>query len=380
MEVHRTYKYRIYKSKNSLRLHDALNISGIIWNHITALQKRYYRLFGKHFSESRMKRHIAFLRMKTQRYSYWRKLGSQAVQEICERHEGAYNRFFNKKGGLPRFKKVKKYSSFTLKQKGWKLGEDNCVRGSHKDPKYTGHIYIFGKHYKFVKHRPLRGKIRTITIKRDVANQLWICFSVIEEINIPNRISTGKSGGFDFGLKNFLTTDEGQTIDAPQFFKFDLPRLRQIQRQVSKKVKESRNRQAGQQHLARRHIRIADKRRDFHFQLAHQLCDIYDILIFETLSIEGMKARWGRKVSDLAFNRFITIVQWVARKRGKWVIFIDRWEPTTKKCSQCGYCQQLPLSERTFCCPQCGLVLDRDQNAARNILALGHQRLLSQSV
>src|SRR5688572_25449194 len=103
LNIHKTYKYRLYHSNHDYLLHDQLNIAGIIWNHITALQRRYYRRFGKHISLSRMDKYTAKLRMRTQRFHYWRKLGSQAVQELCQRHEDAYERFFNKQGGLPRF-------------------------------------------------------------------------------------------------------------------------------------------------------------------------------------------------------------------------------------------------------------------------------------
>ena len=379
VEVRKTYKYRLYHSSQNQHLHDAINIAGIIWNHLTALQRRYYRLFGKHIREGQMKKHIAKLRMKICRFAHWRLVGSQAVQDICERHEAAYQRFFNKQGGLPRFRKVKKYTSLTLKQVGWKLGEDNHPRGSQKQPKCTGHITILGHEYKFVKHRPLKGDIKTVTIKRDAAERLWVCFSVIEKIVIPDKASTDKSGGFDFGLTTFLTTDTGEHIHAPQFFTQDLPQLRVIQRRVSKKVDGSQNHRNGKKHTARRHIRIADKRRDFHFQLAHTLCDEYDTLFFETLNLEGMKRLWGRKVSDLGFGQFLNILQWVALKRGKQVVLIDQWERTTGKCSGCGHRQKLELKDRTFCCERCGLVLDRDHNAARNIVEAGHRLILSQS-
>jgi len=90
----------------------------MIWNHALALQRRYYRLTGKYISISVLQNHIAYLRMHTQRYGWWKRLGSQAVQEICQRLDTAYQRFFKKQGGLPHFKKVKKYKSFTLKQAG----------------------------------------------------------------------------------------------------------------------------------------------------------------------------------------------------------------------------------------------------------------------
>jgi putative transposase len=222
--VHRTYKYRLYQNAEVNRyLHDTINIAGIIWNHIKALRKRYYRLFSKHLSSSKLQAHVGNLRMKTQHFRYWQRVGSQAVQDICQRHDKAYKRFFKKEGGLPRFKKAKKYTSFTLKQYGWKLGEDSHQRGSKKHPKWTGHINILGQDYKFVKHRPMKGVIKTVTIKRDAAGRLWVCFSVVEKIAIEDEISTGKSGGFDFGLKTFLTTNDGLGIASPQFFSQDLP-------------------------------------------------------------------------------------------------------------------------------------------------------------
>jgi putative transposase len=373
IEVRKTYKYRLYRSRRDFRLHDQINIAGIVWNHVTALQKRYYHLFGKHISENRMKKHIAKLRMQTEKYAYWRKLGSQAVQDIIERHEKAYQRFFAKEGGLPRFKKVKRYSSFTLKQAGWKLHDETPTKQHRK-------ISIGKTNYKFVYHRPLQGDIKTVTIKRDAVGNLWLCFSVVEKMAVPDKISTGQIGGFDFGLKTFLTTNTGHKEDAPEFFKQDLPRLRQIQKQVSKKSKCSENQYQGKRHLARRHIRISDKRLNFHFQLAHDLCDQYDTLVFEDLSLAGMKRLWGRKVSDLGFAQFIKILQWVAFKRGKEVLFIDRWERTTGKCSTCGCKQKLELKDRVFECTDCGIVLDRDHNAALNILEAGHRLILSQSI
>lgn len=379
IEVHKTYKYCLYTSESTTRLHDVINISGIIWNHITALRKRYYRLFRKHLSSSQLQQHIAHLRRKTQRFCYWQQVGSQAVQDICQRHDHVYKRFFNKEGGLPRFKKVKKYTSFTLKQAGWKLGADTHQRGSPSHPKSTGHITILGQEYKFVKHRPLNSNVKTVTIKRDAVERLWVCFSVVEKMVIEDEISTGKSGGFDFGLKTFLTTDDGHFIQSPQFFNQDLPRFRRLQSRVSKKVDGSTNKARGQTHLARRHIRIADKRRDFHFRLAHDLFDHYDTVVFEDLNIASMKRLWGKKISDLGFAQFVKIVKWMAVKRGKRVVIIDRWERTTGKCSACGQSQKLCLKERVFQCAVCGLVLDRDHNAAINILEAGHRLILSQS-
>ncbi|MEM9950434.1 MAG: transposase [Chloroflexota bacterium] len=355
-QIRKTYKYRLYTSKRDKHLHRQINIAGLIWNHCIALQRRYYRLFGGYISKFDLQKHIAKLRMRIAKYAHWKKLGSQAVQDIIERLDKSYQMFFKKQGGRPSFSKVKKYRSFTLKQAGWKLLSSNKIR--------------LGKHnYKYVKHRDLAGTIKTITVKRNRCGRLWLCFSVIETIELPET-STGQIGGFDFGLKCFLTDHTGKSYASPEFLRQELDHIRQLNRSLSRKRKGSRNRAKTKYLLARTHIRIDDKRRDYHYQLAHQLCDTFDILVFEDLNIDGMKRLWGRKVSDLGFAQFVKIVEWVAFKRGKQVIFIDRFEPTSQICSQCGKRQKLRLSDRTYRC-SCGLVLDRDHNAAINIQRAG---------
>ncbi|MDX2075120.1 MAG: transposase [bacterium] len=373
VEVRKTYKYRLYRNnKVDGLLHHQINVAGIIWNHALALQRRYYKLAGKYIPLDVMKKHIAKLRMRRTPYAYWKDLGSQAVQEILERLDEAYTRFFKKQGGLPHFKKVKKFKSFVLKQAGWD------VLDGQEGKKYRK-IRIGKKTYKFIYHRPLNGVIKTVTIKRDVAGRLWLCFSVIEKMEIPEQISMGKIGGFDFGLTHFLTTDEGATIESPQYYKHDLPRLRAIQSRVSRKVKQSNNHKAGMWHINRRHIRIATKRLDYHFQLANDLCDQYDVMVFEDLNLDAMKRLWGRKVSDLGFSQFVKVLDWVAFKRGKRVVKISRWERTTGNCSRCGHRQKLELVDRVFKCEHCGSTLGRDHNAAMNILEAGHRLILSQS-
>lgn len=357
VELHKTYKYRLYRNnKRDKHLHDAINISGIIWNHSIALQRRYYRLFNDYISKHRLQKHIAKLR-NSDRYSYWRKVGSQAVQDIIERLDKSYQMFFKKQGGRPSFTKVKKYRSFTLKQSGWKLLDSNKIR--------------LGKYnYKFVKHREIGGTIKTVTVKRDSLSRLWLCFNVIESVNIP-EVSTGEIGGFDFGLRTFLTDNHGKSYLSPEYFMQEFVRIQGLNRSRSRKCNESRNYTKTKYLLARTHIRIDDKRRDFHYQLAHELCNKFDILVFEDLNIEGMKRIWGRKVSDLGFSQFIEIVRRVADKRGKQVKIIDRFEATSQICSSCNQKQKLNLSDHIYECLHCGLVLDRDHNAAINIQRIG---------
>lgn len=220
-----------------------------------------------------------------------------------------------------------------------------------------------------MKHRELGGTIKTLTIKRDRVGRLWVTFCVVETLAIQET-STGKSGGFDFGLKTFLTDDEGRTYASPLHFAQGLRKTRQLHRELSRKVEGSTRRKHARRALAKHSATVGNRRRDDQFKLAHRLCREYDLLYFEDLNLKGMKALWGRKVSDLGFASFLRILEWVAFKQGKQVLKIDRFALTTQICSACGQKQSLTLRDRTLNCV-CGLVIDRDHNAAINIKTVG---------
>lgn len=375
MEVRRTYKYRLYRcDKRDKHLHRQIDIAGTVWNHALGLCKRYYRLTGKSIPLGVLKAHIGKLRRGTERYAFWKALGSQSVQDVLERLDEGYERFFKRLNQRPpRHKKVRQCKSFTLKQAGWKLLEhnQNTFKPNGKPRSARGQVEIQGIAYKFVQHRPLHGEIKTLTVKRDAAGRLWLFFSVVETVPEPMEVTTCHVAGFDFVLKTFLTDHTGKAYVAGLHHLQALRRLRTLQSRKDKKPHGSHNRRKAAKLISRLHIRVADKRRDEHFKLAHALCDQYDVLCFEDLNLMAMKALWGRKVSDLAFGQFLDLLKQVAAKRGKAVVQIGRWERSTGVCSRCGHEQRLELRERVFHCGSCGLVLGRDHNAAINISYAG---------
>jgi putative transposase len=128
--------------------------------------------------------------------------------------------------------------------------------------------------------------------------------------------------------------------------------------------------------FAKLHRKLQNQRNDFHFKLANDLTDRYDVMSFETLNLKGMQRIWGRKISDLGFASFISILKYVASAKGKTVVFTDRFEPTSKTCSSCGYVNnELTLSMRSWLCPECETNHDRDRNASYNILRVGASTL-----
>jgi len=374
--VRRTYQYQLYRcDKKDRKLRHKLFVASSVWNHFIALQRRCYRLTGKYIPLNRMNSHVLKLR-NTQRFALWQDLYSQACQDVCKRVDDGYQRFFN---GLakrpPRFRKAKKYRSFTFPQFGYGY---KLLKYNHNQPKAKGkftrvrsYIQIDGVKYRFVQHRPMGGDIKTLTIKRDSVGRLWLFFSVVESMTIE-QASTGQSGGFDFGLQAFLTDDAGRARSSPQFFAQGIRKTRQLYRQFSRKQEGSKRYKRARRALAKHSADVANRRHDHHFKLAHQLCDQYDVLCFEDLNLEGMKRLWGRKVSDLGFASFLEILEWVAFKRGKQVVKIDRWYPSTQKCHHCGYLNaDITLRDREWVCPNCGTHHKRDHNAAINIKTAG---------
>jgi putative transposase len=196
---------------------------------------------------------------------------------------------------------------------------------------------------------------------------------VVDSVAQPEvKFEPSRIAGFDFGLKTFLTCSDSSKIESPQFLKRSLHAIKQASREHSKKQKGSSNRERARKNLVRQHEKVVNRRTDWFWKLAHDLTERFDLLCFETLNLKGMQRLWGRKVSDLAFANFLEILEWVALKKGKEVVFVNRWYPSSKTCSNCGQVlDSLDLSVRSWRCPSCQVVNGRDENAARNIKAVG---------
>jgi len=355
----KTLKFKLYQSKQNRHLKRSINAAGAIYNHCIALHKRYYRMWGKHLNCAKLQSHIASLRSRN---AFWQSVGSQAVQDIAQRIEKAYQLFFkhHKKGVRPPgFKKVRRYKSFTLKQAGYKFIGGNRIE-------------IGNRVYQYWNSRDIEGTVKTLTIKRTTLGELFMVVVVDGTDEPGTKFETSRIAGFDFGLKTFLTCSDGSKIESPQFLKQSLNLIKTASRQHSQKRKGSSNRERARLNLVRKHEDVVNRRSDWFWKLAHDLTNWFDVLCFETLNLKGMQRLWGRKISDLAFGEFLQILEWVAKKKGKQVVFIDRWYPSSKTCSECGHVlDKLDLSVREWRCPSCGSINGRDENAAKNICAVG---------
>ena len=353
--VRRALVFQLYRSKRLRYLHARIDVASEIYNHLVALQKRYYRRFKGYIGYYRLKRHVTKLKAMA-RFAHWRHLDAQAIQNIVWCLEQGYQKFFRKENKRPpTFRKRLKYHSITLAQTGWRYDGGN-------------RLWLFGRLYRFHQSRAIEDTIKTLTIKRLPTGRMMVIFSCVCEEQPNIRVMTGHSAGFDFGLHTFLTGSDGTRFSAPQPLRSSLRELRKANRALARKARGSHHRQLAHRALARVHASIAHQRQAWHWQLAHDLCATYDMIFLEDLDLRGMQALWGRKVTDLGFGRFAQILHQAAEKHGTRIHHIDRFFPSTKRCHRCGFVNRaITLRDRLWRCPRCGTHHQRDHNAATNI-------------
>ncbi len=263
-------------------------------------------------------------------------------------------------------KSVSRYDSFTYPQSGFVLLDHDRLRLSR-----IGALKI-----KLL--RPVGGKIKSLTIRRDGAGNWVACFSCRVDHKPLPKIDTVV--GVDVGLARFATYSSGEKVSNPHFFRKEEKALARAQRRLSKAEKGTLERVRLRKGLAHIHKRIANKRVDFAHKLSRQWVHSFGVITFENLDIVDMMGahyrRMNRSISDAAWRQFVQFVAYKAEDAGRNFV---RVEPrnASKKCSRCGRLAAKDLSVRVHVCSSCGLVQDRDHNAAINILRLGIQSLAS---
>lgn len=357
-----TYKYNLYKSKNAKYIDDMLRECCFVWNHALSLLRRYYKLYGKYIPYVKMSNHF------TKRFKR-NLLHSQTRQEILQRLDNAYQRFFKKLAKRPpKYKKARYFSSFVFKQGGFTL---------------NGNIFTINKikkRFKFSYSRKYEGKVKQIRVKRLNCNRYELYVVTDHSLNgTYGKSHNGASVGIDFGLKTYMTLSDGTEYQSPLFFNQYQDEIRKTNKKLSKAKKGSNNRRKRISELDQIYRKIKNKRSDYQYKLAHELCQKYDYIFIETLNLDAIRRLWGKKTSDLSHSSFVLILEHVALKYNVVVHKIDKWYPSSKTC-ECGYINKtLSLKDRKWICPECGSINNRDLLASKNILRRGIYELESKS-
>jgi putative transposase len=264
--------------------------------------------------------------------------------------------------GYPRFRGTHRYDSFTYPQSGFKIDAQGKLFASG-----IGHI-------KMVLHRPLKGKIKTLTMKLSSTGKWYASFSVECE---PERLpELPTQVGIDVGLKTFATLSDGAEIENPRFFRKEEHQLARVQRKHCKLAKGTSERRKHRKVVARVHERIRFKRDNFTHQESRKMVNGYGTLAVEDLHVNRMTHNHclAKSIHDASWSEFFGKVSCKAEEAGRLYIAVNP-AYTSQDCSRCHHRQAMPLSERTYHCPCCLLSIDRDLNAAKNICALGLQSL-----
>ena len=330
---------------------------------------RYYRRYGKGLSYRKMSKHLTKLK-KLEKYQHWNIPYSWSLQNVLKRLAASFREMKTLGRGHPKFKSCKKHKGMTFRGEQVKLEKVlDKQKNQRNHPTYK--IRLNGRWYRFALHREIEGEIIEVHVTRDALGDMYITLTEdYTEIKIEPK--TGKAEGFDMGIKDFLIGSDGHGYTSPMFYKHNAEKLAEAQKAYSRKVKGSQNQQRCRKQVARIHKKTANQRTDHHWKLAIELCQKFDILFFEDLNLEGMKRLWGKQVSDLAFGEFLRKLKHQSHKRIRSVLKINRWSPTTKACCVCHHENtDLTLADRDWTCRSCETHLDRDQNAAINILKEG---------
>jgi putative transposase len=308
-------------------------------------------------------------------YSFAARLNSQARQVSADRAWLAIARFYKNcrekkpgKKGYPQFQHDNR--SVEYKTTGWKLERDG-TRITFTDGTGIGTVRLVGANPKRKKARsiatfPLSQIKRVRLVKR--ADGYYVQFAVQAERTMEHQ-PTGKQTGIDVGLKSFYTDNEGQTVANPRYLRKAEARLKRLHRRVSRKVKRSKNRKKAIKRLAKGYLKVQRQRKDFAAKAARALCKSSDLIAYEDLKITSLvkNHRLAKSISDASWGQFLSWMRYYGLLYGIPIVAVSP-RFTTQDCSGCGFRVKKTLSMRTHVCPSCGLVLDRDENAALNIL------------
>jgi putative transposase len=306
----------------------------------------------------------------------YRDINAQVLQDVLHRLDRAFAAFFRRlqagaRPGYPRFQAKDRYNSFTYPQMGEHGGA--ALDGSMLTLSKIGGIRLR-------LHRPLQGTPKTVTISRE-ADGWYACISCAD-VPIEPLPATGQETGIDVGLKVFLVTADGAVVENPRHHRTAERQLAKAQRRVSRRTKGSKRRRKAVRLLARTHQQVKRQRRDFHHKTTLALLRTYDTIYLEDLPVRNLVRNpyLAKSISDAGWAAFRTILEAKAACAGRQVIAVPA-QYTSQDCSgvlpdgsRCLQRVAKSLSVRTHVCPSCGLVLDRDENAALNIRRAGQAR------
>jgi putative transposase len=329
----------------------AAGTARFVYNWALAEWQRHYQAGEKPTAAGLKKQWNA---LKHARYPWVSEIHKDANQQPFAHLATAFQKFFRHEAGYPTFKKKGQHDSFYISN------DKVQVQGKRLRIPTLGWVRM---------REALRftGKVMSVTVSRIA--QRWYASISVQVETTPAVCENQATVGVDLGVLRLATLSTGETVEGPKPLRRLLAKLQRCNRQLSRKVKGSANRRKAKDRLARLHAQIAAQRKDALHKLSTDLVRRFGLIVLEDLHVKGMVRNHtlARAISDMGFGMFRRLVDYKAAAAGVQVIYADRWFPSSKLCSSCGaVCDALPLNQRVYTC-SCGLVIDRDLNAALNV-------------
>jgi len=356
----RAYQERFYPTpEQEILLAQSFGCARFVWNNTLAYRTDAYQQRGESISHSVVEKRLVALKAE---HPWLKDVSSVILQQTLRDQKAAFDNFFNPrlKARYPRFKRKDGRQSIRLTKAAFRYRDGEITIAKTMAP-----LPIRWS-------RSLPSAPSSITLSRDRAGRYFIsCLCEFDPETLP---VTPKRVGIDLGLTDLFITSEGMKSGNPRHLKRYEAKLAYLQRRLAKKQKGSRNRHKLRQKMARLHARIADCRRDALHKATRTLVNENQVLCVESLNIVGMlkNRSLAKAISDAGWGEFLRQLEYKANWAGRQLVKVSQWLPSSKRCHGCGYqVEKLPLSRRHWHCERCGLAIDRDINAARNIRTAG---------
>ena len=372
-QILKTYKFRLYPNeKQKILINKTFGCTRYIYNQMLFERKNVYENLKDNKEELKKYKYQTEKEFK-QELEWLKEVDSIALQQSRIDLEMAYKNFFasqsgkrkGKKIGFPKFKS-KKENRKTYRTTSTNNNIDIVFENKRlKLPKL--------KWVKYSDDRTFEGIIKNVTVEKTPTGKYFACILVEEyiEVNIHQVNSNSKCIGLDYDSKNLFTTNENKVGEYPRFYRMYEKKLAKQQRRLSRKQKGSNNRNKQRVKVAKVHEKIFNSRRDFHNKLSTMLVQNYDVIGIETLNMQAMSQclNLAKSTLDNSWGYFVNMLEYKCGWYGKHLVFADKWYASTKTCNHCGYKNaELTLADREWDCPICHSHLNRDENAAINLM------------
>ena len=362
-------KIRIYPSAEQVDfINKQLGCCRFVYNNCLAFRKDSYQNEHVSVSSSSAVKHITSLKKDNE----WLKdVHSKVLQQSVRDMNQAYDNFFKLHRGFPKFKSKHDNRQSCRFPKDAFIG----VRGNRIDlikVLKDIHFKCSRNDERYLNRN--QDKVKSITLSKEPNGKFYL--SVLIDKPLRQVPQSSSMVGLDLGIKDFAVTSDGQVIENIHFKKNEESRLKRLQRQISKKVVGSKNREKARLRFAKLNEKIRNRKLNFLHDVTNHLIDENQVIVMEDLNVKGMvrNHKLAESISEVNWGEFRRILTYKAAWHGRQLVFIDRFYPSSKRCNHCGYIyKELTLKDRQWVCPKCDSLIDRDYNAALNILEEGER-------